>query len=124
MALKAVRDEKPVPSLSYGQGVGAGALISLMSSAMSAVYTFIHLKWINTSFADYKLDQLRTQWAAKGMSDTAIERAEAMTRGMMTPAWSACFAFVFGFIFGLIICLIVAAIVKRPAPAGSEPPPM
>ena len=122
MALKAVREENPHKALSYGQGVGAGTLISLISSAMSAVYTWVHLKFINTNFADYQIELLRQRWAASGLGDAQMEQAEKMTRMMMGPGMSAVFALVAGVIFGLIISLIVAAFVKRAAPADAEPP--
>lgn len=122
MALKAVREERPHQAMSYGQGVGAGAVISLMSSAMSAVYTYIHLKFINTSFVDYQMEIVRQNWVEAGMSDAAMEQAESMTRMMMGPGMSAVMALIAGFIFGLIISLIVSAFVKRAAPANAEGP--
>lgn len=122
MALKAVREENPHKALSYGQGVGAGALISLMSAAMSAAYTWVHLTFINTSFADYQIELLRQRWAAAGLGDAQMEQAEKMTRMMMGPGMSAVFALVVGVLFGLVISLIVAAFVKRAAPADAEPP--
>jgi hypothetical protein len=122
MALKAVREENPHQALTYGQGVGAGFLISLMSSVMSAIYTFIHLKFINTNFADYQIEVLRQRWVEAGLGDAQMEQAENMTRMMMGPGISAGFALIMGCVFGLIISLIVAAFVKRPAPAGAEPP--
>jgi hypothetical protein len=124
MALKAVRDERPHQAISYGQAVGAGALIGLYSSAMGAVYNFIHLKFINTSFADYQIELIRAKWVASGMSDTQMEQAEKITRMMMSPGLAACMALIFGFIFSMIVVLIVAAFVKRAAPEGAEPPPM
>ncbi|MBI2515783.1 MAG: DUF4199 domain-containing protein [Opitutae bacterium] len=117
LALKAVREERPHQALSYGQGVGTGAVISLMSGAMSAVYTFIHLKFINTSFVDYQLEIIRAQWAKSGMSDTQMEQAEKFTRMLMSPGISSGIALFLGFLFGLIVVLIVAAFVKRAAPA-------
>lgn len=122
MALKAVRDERPHQAMSYGQGVGAGVVISLMSSVMSAIYTYIHLKFINVNFADYQLEVLRAKWAEAGMGDAQMEQAESMTRMMMGPGMSAGMAIVGGVIFGLIISLIVAAFVKRAAPATAEGP--
>ncbi len=122
MALKAVRDERPHQALSYGQGVGAGVLISLMSSALSAVYTFIHLKFINPSFVDYQMEIIRAKWAEAGMSDAAMEQAEPMTRMMMGPGMSAVMAIIAGVVFGLIVSLIVSAFVKRAAPADAEGP--
>lgn len=122
VALKAVREERPHKAMSYGQGVGAGLVISLMSSAMSAVYTFIHLKFINTSFVDYQMEIVRAKWVEAGMSDTAMEQAENMTRMFMGPGMQAGMAVIAGVIFGLIISLIVSAFVKRAAPADSAGP--
>lgn len=124
LGLKAIREERPHQAISYGQAVGAGAVISLVSSAISAVYTFIHVKFINTNFADYQIEVLRAKWAEKGLGDAQMEQAEKMTRAMMGPIPSSIMALVMGFVFGLIIVLIVAAFVKRPAPEGTEPPPM
>lgn len=123
-ALKAVREERPNHALSYGQAVGAGTLIALISSTMSAVYNFIHLKFINTNFADYQLEIIRSKWAAQGMSDDQMTKAEGFVRMTLSPGAQAVGTIVFGVIFSLIIVLIVAAFVKRAAPAGSEPPPM
>lgn len=122
MALKAVREERPHQAMSYGQGVGAGVVISLLSSVMSAAYTFIHLKFINVNFVDYQMEVLRAKWVEAGMSDAAMEQAESMTRMMMGPGMSAGMSIIVGVIFGLIISLIVAAFVKRPAPADAAGP--
>jgi hypothetical protein len=72
LAITAIREESPDKSLGYGQGVGAGTLISLYSGLMSAVYTFIHFKFINPNFFDYQMELVRQQWAQKGMSDAQM----------------------------------------------------
>ena len=123
-ALKAVRDERPHQAISYGQAVGAGALISLISSALSSVYNFIHLSFVNTSFADYQLALIREKWVQAGLSDTQMDQAEKMTRSMMGPIPSSLVMLVMGFVFGLVFVLILSAFVKRAAPEGAEPPPM
>lgn len=122
MALKAVREERPHQAMTYGQGIGAGVVIALISSVMSAVYTYIHLKFINPSFVDYQMEIMRSKWVEAGMGDAAMEQAESMTRMMMGPGVSAVMAVIAGVIFGLIISLIVSAFVKRAAPADAEGP--
>jgi Protein of unknown function (DUF4199) len=122
--IKAVREESPDKSLSYGQGVGAGTLISLYSGLMSAVYTFIHFKFINPNFFDYQMELVRQKWVQAGMSDTQMEQAESITRKFMGPGVSTCFALVATVIFGLILSLIIAAILKRPKPANAVPLPV
>lgn len=120
--VKAVREERPHGAISYGQAVGAGTLIGFISSLFSAVYTYIHLKFINTSFVDYQMELLRNQWSAAGLGDAQIEQAEGFTRAMMGPGMSAGMAVVMGVLFSLILSLIIAAFVKKPLPAHAEPP--
>ncbi len=122
LGIKAVREETPDKSLSYGQGVGTGVLISLYSGLMSAVYTYVHFKFINPGFFDYQMDLMRQKWTQAGLSDDKIAQAEAMTQKFMGPVSSAILTPIFVVLFGLIISLILAAILKRDKPAGAVPP--
>ncbi len=115
LGTKAVRDEAPEKGMSYGRGLGTGVLISLYSGLMSAVYSFIHFKFVNTEFADYQLAMLRPKWEAAGMPEANMDQAEKFTRAMMTPVAQAVFTPIFVTLFGLVCALIIAAIVKKPA---------
>ncbi len=116
LGIKAVRDEAPEKGMSYGRGVGTGTLISLYSGLMSAVYSFIHFKFVNPEFADYQLALIRPKWEAAGMGEAQMDQAEKMTRAMMGPVAQAILTPIMVVIFGLILSLIIAAILKRPAP--------
>ncbi|HET7534886.1 MAG TPA: DUF4199 domain-containing protein [Candidatus Didemnitutus sp.] len=122
LGIKAVREESPDKSLSYGQGLGAGVVISAISSVMSAVYTFIHFKFVNPNFYDYQLEMLHGQWAKKGMSDAQMEQADAMARKFMNPVVSSIFSIVIVLFCGLIVSLILAAILKRAKSVDAPPP--
>lgn len=116
LGIKAVREESPGQYMSYGKGVGTGVLISLFSGLMSAVYSFIHFKFINTEFADYQMEIIRAKWEQAGMSADQMEKAEGMARAMMGPVASAIMTPIMVLFFGLIFSLVIAAILKRPAP--------
>lgn len=119
LGIKAVRDESPGQHLSYGKGVGTGVLISLISGLMSAVYTYIHFKFVNTDFVDYNMELVRAKWEQAGMSATQMEQAEGITRAMMGPVSMAIMTPIMAVIFGLIISLILSIFLKRPAPEGT-----
>ncbi len=119
LGIKAVRDESPGGYMSYGKGVGTGVLISLFSGLMSAVYNFIHLKFVNTQFADYQMELIRAKWEKAGMSADQMEKAEGFARMTMGPIAQAIATPIVVVVFGLIIALIAAAFLKRPAPADS-----
>lgn len=123
IGIKAVQEESPGHALTYGQRVGAGVLISLYSGLMSAVYTFVHFKFINTEFADYTIEMIRTQWAARGLTPSQMDAAEKITRAMLGPGVQAIIAPVFAVLIGTIVSLIVAALLaNKPQPAAQAAP--
>jgi lysylphosphatidylglycerol synthetase-like protein (DUF2156 family) len=121
LGVKAVRDEAPAKGMSYGRGVGTGTLIALYSSLMSAVYNYIHFKFVNTEFVDYQIALARPKWEAMGMGEAQMEQAEKMTRAFSGPVAYAIMTVIMGVIIGLICSLIIAAFVKRPAVADAPP---
>jgi hypothetical protein len=118
LGIRAVREESPGQYMSYGKALWTGVIISFFSSLMSAVYNFIHLKFINTQFVDYQMELIKLQWEKAGMSATQMEKAEGFARMMMGPVVQGIVTVIFVVIAGLIISLILAAILKRPAPEG------
>jgi len=116
LGIKAVREESPGKYLSYGKGVGTGVLISLYSGLMSAVYTFIHFKFVNTDFADYNMELVRAKWEQAGMGADQMEKAEGFARMFMGPVTMAIMTPIMAVVFGLILSLIISAFLKRPAP--------
>ena len=120
LGIRAVREESEPAVMSYGKGVGTGVLISLYSGLMSAVYSFIHLKFVNPNFADYKIELLRSQWAQKGMNDAQLEQAEHVARMMMGPVFSALITPIIVVLFGVLMSLIISAFLKRKAPEASQ----
>lgn len=122
LGIKAVREENGAKGLSFGQGLGAGVLISLYSGLMSAVYNFVHFTFINTDYADYQIELIRAKWAEAGISGAQMEQAEAMTRKFMSPAITSTFVVIMAVLFGLLISLIISAILKRPGTENAESP--
>ena len=118
LGINAVREEAADKSISYGQGVGAGTLISLYSGLMSGVYNYIHFKFVAPEFFDSQMALIRTKWTQAGMSSTQMEQAEHFARMMMGPVVRAVSTPIMAVIFGLVLSLIIAAFLKRPAPAA------
>jgi putative Mn2+ efflux pump MntP len=122
LGIRAGREESADKSLSYGQGVGAGTLISLFSGLMSGVYNYIHFKFIAPEFFDYQMELIRTKWTQAGMNSTQMEQAEHFTKMMMGPVVTAISTPIMAVVLGVILSLIIAAFLKRPAPAAAVPP--
>ena len=115
LGIKAVRDEAPEKGMSYGRAVGTGTLISLYSGLMSAVYTFIHFKFVNTEFVEYQLTLARAKWESAGMAEAQMDQMEKGMRAFSGPVVYAIFTPIMAVLFGVICSLIIAAVLKRPA---------
>jgi tetrahydromethanopterin S-methyltransferase subunit C len=124
LGIRAVREESPHKSLSYGRGVGSAALIGLFGGLIAGVYAFIHFKFVNPSFVDYLIDFVRNQPNAANMSDAQLAGMEKGMRFFYNPVMLAVISPLFNTCFCTIIGLIAAIFLKRAAPEGAEPPPM
>lgn len=117
LGIRAVREDSPDKSLSYGRGIGSAAMIGLYSGIVGGIYVFIHFKFVNPNFADYLIEFVRTK-------QNLPEQAEQGMRAMYGPVGMAIISAIFSPIISVIVGLIASIFLKRPAPAGSEPPPM
>ncbi|MFA5058193.1 MAG: DUF4199 domain-containing protein [Opitutaceae bacterium] len=126
LGIRAVREEATDKSLRYGRGVGAGTLIALYGGLIGAIYTFIHLTFINPNFADYVVDMARQQWLAAGMGESQMATAEKVMRLVYKPAVMATLGALFSPLLGVVISLVLSAFLKRQpaAPAETAPPVM
>ncbi|HCW06852.1 MAG TPA: DUF4199 domain-containing protein [Cytophagales bacterium] len=94
--------------MSFGQGFGIGFWIALISSAISSVFTYVYIKFIDASFIQQVMDKTRESMEEKGnLSDEQIDQAMQMTAKFMTPESML----IFGLIGGLVILCIVSLIV-------------
>jgi len=119
LGIKAVRDERPGGTMTYGQGVSAGMAISTFAALMSAVYSWFHFTFVNPRFTDYTLEMVRQQWADRGMTVEQVEQAERITRKMLTAPMQAVVGIFFTLLIGLVLSLIIAAILKRDKPVSA-----
>src|SRR5437879_13754637 len=66
--------------MAYGQGIGISFWMGLISVAISSVFTYIYVKFIDTGFIQQILDKTRESMEEKGnLSDEQIEQAMSMT---------------------------------------------
>jgi len=93
--------------MSYGQGLGIGMWIALISSVISSIFTYIYVKFIDAGFIKTMMEKQEEQFIEKGMSEEQIKQAMDMTAKFMTPEMML----VFGLIFGFIILMVVFALV-------------
>jgi len=105
--------------MNYGQGLGIGVLLSLVSAVLSSVFFYFYVTFINTEYMTMIMDMQRAKMEESGMADAQIDQAMEMTEKFMTPGMMLIFAIVGTVFFGLIISLIVSAITQKKRPEQS-----
>jgi hypothetical protein len=102
--------------MSFGQGFGAGTLMTAIASILSAIFTYIYMTLIDTTLSGKILDNARQEWEKQGMSSDQIEQAESYSKMFMSPGAIFGFTVVFLVLFGLVVSLIASAIMKKDKP--------
>lgn len=104
--------------MSYGQGMGITFWLGLIGSAISSIFTYIYLKFIDQSMIGMIRDQQLEAMEQQGMSDEQIEQAMQYTEMFTSPEMMLVFGFIGGILM-LIICGLIVTIFtqkKNPQP--------
>jgi hypothetical protein len=102
--------------MSYGQGLGIGMWVALISSVISSIFTYIYVKFIDAGFIQTMLEKQEEQMQENGMSEVQIKQAMDMTAKFMTPEMMLVFGLIFGFIILLIVFALVTLVTQKKNP--------
>jgi hypothetical protein len=102
--------------MSYKQGLGIAMIITVISSVLSAIFTYIYVKFVDDSLVELSMAKAEEQLMERGLSDAQIEQQLEITARFTTPEMILVFGLFFGILFGFIVALIVTAITKKPNP--------
>jgi len=105
--------------MSYGQGVGIGFWVTAISTLLSAVFSYIYMKFIDTGYLDMIKDKQMEEFAERGMSEEEIDQAMQFASAFTSPEMILVFGVLAGVFFGMIIVLLVTIFTqkKNPTPA-------
>lgn len=103
--------------MSYGQGLGIGTILAVVSGLLSAIFSYVYITFIDPEFLGRIMDKTRAEMEAKGsMSDAQIDQAMGWTSKMMTGPMMFVSVLIGSLIMGFLVSLIVSAIVKNNRP--------
>lgn len=122
LGLRAVRDVRPDRSLSYGQAVGNGALISVFSGVFGAAFYLVYGTVINPEFHELLYQAQVDKMLEQGLTQDQIDAAAGITRFFTGPIWMTIASLLFAPIFGTLLSLIIGIFVRRaPQPPTIAP---
>ena len=103
--------------MSYGQGMGISFWISLVSSVIGSIFTYLYVKFIDTGYIQQMMDKQREQMEAAGnLSEDQIDNAMTMNAKFMNPEMILIFGVIGGIIMILIVGLIVTIFTQKKNP--------
>ena len=95
--------------MSIGQGLGIGTLISLVGGAISGVFSYIYIKFIDdsmlTKIKDLQIEKMEEQGMDDAQIEQAMEIAGKLMSAEMIPVWAILGMLFIGFILSLIVSL-------------------
>lgn len=102
--------------LNYSQGIGIAFWLGLVSAAISSVFTYIYIKFVDTAFIDMIKDKQYEDMQSRGMSDEQIDQAMKFAGMFATPEAIFIMGFIMTVISAVIIALIVTLITQNKRP--------
>ncbi|SMB97854.1 hypothetical protein SAMN00120144_2243 [Hymenobacter roseosalivarius DSM 11622] len=103
--------------MSYGQGLGIGTLVSLISGLLGGIFRYVYMEFIDPSAAQRTIEQTRAKMEEAGnMSDAQIDQAIQMSQRFASGPLGIAVAIIGSAFIGFLITLIIAAITKHNRP--------
>lgn len=115
--VRSYRDNVLDGRMNFGKAFTAGMLITLISSACYVaawlVMYYGFMPDFANQYADYLVEQARTQGATQAQIDAAIKQGEQARQWLANPLINAAVSFTEPLPVGVIVTLISAAVLKK-----------
>jgi Protein of unknown function (DUF4199) len=102
--------------MSYGEGLGISFWISLITSVVSSIFTFVYIKFIDSGFLEKIMDQQRAAMEDQGLSEDQIDQAMKMAARFTTPEMMLVFGILGGVFMIMVVGLIVTIFTQKKNP--------
>lgn len=109
LAVKSFRENARGGYISYGQAVGAGAVVGLYAGIIAGIFTYILYTMIDPGLLDKLLEYTKQSMLDKGLTDEQVEMSMKASSFMMKP-WIMGISSVVNSVFMITIISLIAGI--------------
>lgn len=102
--------------MSYGQGLGIGTLMALVSAVLSSIFTYFYVSFINAEYISNLREMTLQNYYESGMNEEMIETSMQYFDQWTTPTSMLIMGIIIGVFAGFIVSLIISAITKKSRP--------
>jgi hypothetical protein len=103
--------------MSLGEGFKIGAVITIISSIISSILTYVYLKFVDGSMLELIKDKAISDMEDQGMSEEQIDQSLGIMEIFMTAEGILIMGIIMSIIFGSILALVVSAFTKNADPS-------
>jgi hypothetical protein len=111
--LKSYRDNIMHGQITYGQSVGAGVIIFLYSSILTAIFSYVLYTVIDPGLVAKQLAMAEQGMVDKGLPQAQIDAGLAFTAKIMKPAIMSVWSIVISMIWGTIVSLLISIFIRK-----------
>ncbi|MES2797702.1 MAG: DUF4199 domain-containing protein [Bacteroidota bacterium] len=115
MAMKSFKSENE-GFMTYGQGLGIGALTGGVAGLLSGIFTYIYQSFIDPSFTEKMKEAQIMAMEERGMSSEEIDRAMEMVSAFSSPSMTVVYSILGSILVYFLVSLVLAAIQKNEKP--------
>ncbi len=113
-SIKSYRDKERGGLISYGNALGFGVLVSVGFAILTAVFSYLYLKFVDDTMLQYVAEESRRQMEERGgMSDAEMDQAMSFASSFASAGFIGFMAFLANVIIGFIISLVLAFVLKK-----------
>ncbi|SNC59196.1 Protein of unknown function [Hymenobacter gelipurpurascens] len=102
--------------MSYGQGLSIGTIVSGVTGALSGIFSYIYMSFIDPDYMNRVMEITRSRMEEKGLDDAQIDQSMAMVSKFSGGPLTIVFGILGALLFGFIISLIISAFTKHTRP--------
>jgi uncharacterized protein DUF4199 len=102
--------------MSYGQGLGIGALVSAIFGLLSGVFMWIYTSFVDAGYMDRMMEKQREVMLDQGMTDEQVDAGMAMAENFQGPLAMIFGGLIGALVVGFLLSLIISAIMKNNRP--------
>ena len=102
--------------MSYGQGLGLGAVVGMVSGFLNAIFIVIYVSFIDNTIISQQMDQVRIGLENKGLSDAEIDQGMYFAEMMASPIVLFFSVIIGSILYAFVIALIISAFTKKTDP--------
>lgn len=102
--------------MTFGEGVGIAFWIGLIASALSSIFMYIYVKFIDDNFITMMREKAISDMQARGQSEEQIETAMKFVNMFTGPEAMLGFGLFFGILTLVIVGLLVAIFTQKARP--------